>query len=207
MKNLLLSLLLTSSFLSSLAQTPVSVNFKSDPISATTQSGRWFLGVNGTGGLGRGNVSEIDTWSATGQAGYFIADRWVAGLQVSYGSHHLVNKLAGAASYTPQPAWKRNDRYFSPEIFTRYYFTPWKVKPFAQLSGGWNFQTNEATYITGGDTQVSSSNFTAKAALGVSFKLGKRANIDLMYSQSLLGKSQPGDINGLRLGLTFLIGK
>lgn len=131
----------------------------------------------------------------------------MAGLQVSYGAYRATNKLAGTASFVPQPALKRNDRYFSPELFSRYYFASWKVKPFAQLSGGWNFQNREATYLIGENTQVSSSNFTAKAALGVSFKLGKRANIDLMYNRSLLGKPQLGDLSGFRLGVTFQIGK
>lgn len=169
--------------------------------------GQWFLGLNGRGGLGRGNI-DSDSWSTTGQAGYFIANRWVAGLQVSYGAYHAVNKLEGTASYTPQPAWKSKERFFTPEIFTRYYFTSWKVQPFAQLSGGWNFQTREASYFLSEDTQIlSASNFTDKAALGVSSKLGKRANIDLLYNRSILGKSQPGAFGGLRLGLTFLLGK
>ena len=207
MKNLLLSLLIITASLSVLAQTPEYAPSKSDRMNATMQRGQWFLGVNGTGGVGHGSGVESDTWSATGQAGYFVANRWIAGLQVSYGAHHFVNKLASAASYIPQPAWKGNDRFFAPEIFTRYYFTNGKVKPFAQLSGGWNFHNRDATYFIGENTQVSSSNFTAKAALGVSFKIGKRASIDLMYNRSLLSKPQFGDYNGFRLGLTFLIGK
>lgn len=206
MKNLLLSFLLIGFFNPILAQTQGTLSNK-DFTTASMQKGQWFLGLNATGGLGRGSVSDSDLWSTSGQAGYFIADRWVAGLQVSYGAYHAVNKLAGTASYLPQPAWKRNERFFIPEIFTRYYFTSGKVKPFAQLSGGWNFQNTQATYFIGEDTRVSASHFTANAALGVSFKLSKRASIDLMYNRSILGKSQPGDFNGLRLGLTFLLGK
>ncbi len=210
MKNLLLSLCLTVSTIPVLwAQTldELSGSAKKERTAIPMSKGSRFLGLNGAGGIGRGHISEIDTWSATGQAGYFIADRWVAGLQLSYGSFHFVDKLAGTASYIPQPAWKKNDRYFSPEIFTRYYFTPWKVKPFVQLSGGWNFQTRDSAYLSGENTQVSTSNFTAKAALGVSFKLGKRMGLDLMYNRSLLSKPQLGDYNGFRLGLTFIIGK
>lgn len=206
MKNILLPLLLLGFFHPILAQFPESATFKNDRIDVPMQKGQWFLGLNGTGGVGRSKIHDSDTWLATGQVGYFVADRWATGLQVSYGAYHEVNKLAGTASYLPQPAWKRNDRFFTPEIFTRYYFTSWKVKPFAQVSGGWNFQTREASYFMGEDTQVSASNFTAKAALGVSFKLGKRANIDLMYNQSILGKPRPGDFNGLRLGVSFLFG-
>lgn len=207
MRNLLLSLFMISPSLSVLAQTSESISLKSDQINATMQKGQWFVGVNGTGGAGRGTGSHSDTWSATGQVGYFIANRWVAGLQVSYGAYHATNKLAGTASFIPQPALERNDRYFTPEIFTRYYFADWKVKPFAQLSGGWNFQDREATYLIGENTRISSSSFTAKAALGVSFKLGKRVNLDLMYSQSLIRPASFGDYSGLRLGVTFLIGK
>ncbi|MPR32585.1 outer membrane beta-barrel protein [Salmonirosea aquatica] len=206
MKNLLLSFLFISLFNPILAQTQGNLTGK-DFTHASMQKGQWFLGLNGTGGLGRGNVSDSDTWSATGQAGYFIANRWITGIQVSYGAYHAVNKLAAASSMFPQPAWKRNERFITPELFTRYYFTSGKVKPFAQLSGGWNFQTREATYFIGENTQASASNFTAKAGLGVSFRLSKRINLDLMYNRSILSKQQPGDFNGLRLGLTFLIGK
>lgn len=171
------------------------------------QKGQWFLGLNGTGGVGRGGISDSDTWSTTGQAGYFIANRWVAGIQLSYGAYHATNKLAGTSSFTPQPALERNDRYISPEIFTRYYFTDWKVKPFAQLSGGWSFQDGQASYLTGENTQISSSKFTAKAALGVRFRLGNRASIDLLYNRNLTKPMSFGDANGFRLGISFLLNK
>jgi hypothetical protein len=205
-KNLLLTFLLVGLFNPILAQTKGTPSNK-EFTNGSRQKGQWFLGLNATGGLGRGSVSDSDLWSTTGQVGCFVANRWVTGLQVSYGAYHTMNKLAGTASYIPQPAGKSNERYFSPEIFSRYYFTSGKVKPFAQLSGGWNFRTREATYFVGEDTQVSASHFTANAALGVSFKLGKRASIDLMYNRSIVDKPQFGDFNGLRLGLTFRIGK
>lgn len=203
MKNLLLSFLFIGLFNPILAQTQGTLK---DFTTTSMQKGQWFLGLNGSGGLGRGNI-DSESWSTTGQVGYFVANRWIAGLQVSYGAYQAVNKLAAASSLFPQPVWKTNERFFTPEIFTRYYFTSWKVQPFAQLSGGWNFQTREASYFLSENTQiVSASNFTAKAALGVSFKLGKRVNLDLMYNHSL-SKPQPGEFNGLRLGVSVLLGK
>lgn len=75
MKKFLFSLFIISPFCSVIAQTPEYAPSKNDQTKTTMQRGQWFLGANGAGGLGRGDISNSDTWSATGQAGYFIADR------------------------------------------------------------------------------------------------------------------------------------
>lgn len=177
----------------------------SHTIPAIMHRGQLFLGVNGTGGIGRGGVSTIDTWSGTGQIGYFLAQRWVTGVQLTYGSYHATNNLAGTSSYYPQPFYKRNEVNITPEVFTRYYFTNWKVKPFVQASAGWNFATGKYTQINGENSNVNGNNFAAKAALGVSFKLGQRATIDLLYDHSLTKSATIGEVSGLRLGVSFLV--
>ncbi|GHB76295.1 autotransporter outer membrane beta-barrel domain-containing protein [Persicitalea jodogahamensis] len=210
MKNFILALTISGLCLPVLAQTPAAIPSSSNPASATMQKGQLFIGANGTGGGGRGEGLRSTTWSGTGQLGYFIARRWATGLQFSYGNYRSINNLAGASSFFPQPIWKRNESNFSPELFTRYYFTDWKVKPFVQASTGWNLATGEYIEVNGETTNIRDNSFTAKAALGVSFRIGKRASVDLLYSKSLTRYTTPttfADLDGLRLGGTFLIGK
>ena len=212
MKNLQISLLFVALATTSLrAQTPNEIITSTEETNATIPmgAGSRFVGLNGTGGFGGSNFYKHDTWVITGQGGYFVADRLLVGLQLSYGESIFEDKAAGASAiFIAKPILKQNIRTLTPEIFTRYYLTSWKIKPFAQLSAGWNFQSGNTRYLFGNENAVSARNsFTAKAALGVSFKLGKRANIDLMYNRSLLSKPNIGDLDGLRLGLTFRIGK
>ena len=119
-----------------LAQTPNGIPeiVKNSNASIPMGAGSYYLGINGTGGWSGGAVSTGHTWSVTGQGGYFVAKRLLAGLQLSYGEHSFTNNLAGTSSMYPGPAWKRRNMYFTPELFSRYYFTSGRVKPFVQLS-------------------------------------------------------------------------
>lgn len=157
--------------------------------------------------MGEEQSNTHNFWSATGQAGYFVANRLLVGLQFSYGANNLRFESYNTMGAPSTTHTEQHHKYYTPEVFARYYFANWKVKPFAQLSGGWNLSSGNLTEFSGLSTKLSDNNFAAKAALGVSFKIGKRANIDLLYSQSLTKSRNFGDANGLRLGATFLLGK
>lgn len=209
MKNLLLSLFLIASTVPTLhAQSTdeINSNKKEKKTAIPMSKGNRFLGLNGMGGFGNGFDGTNYSWVATGQGGYFMATRLLVGAQFSYGqSYRRVGQAMG--NLPVELISTHYDISINPELFARYYFTSGKVKPFVQVSSGWNFTSGTQKSINGPTATISENNFTARAALGISFKLGKRANIDLMYNRSLLSKPQYGDYNGLRLGGTFLIGK
>lgn len=209
MKNLLLSIcLIALTVLTLRAQSTDEIisNKKEKKTAIPMSKGNHFLGLNGAGGFGGGVFGRHNIWTATGQGGYFIANKLLVGAQLSYGEH---NRHPGEATGTllGNPILSYRIVNVNPELFARYYFTSGKVKPFVQASTGWNFTSGRQSEMSGLTTRINENSFTARAALGISFKLGKRANIDLMYTRSLLGKPRLGDYNGFRLGTTFLIGK
>ncbi|WP_373513703.1 outer membrane beta-barrel protein [Persicitalea sp.] len=212
MKNLPISLLFVALAATSLrAQTPNETSKATEKasIAIPMSKGSRFVGLNGTGGFGGSNSYKHDTWSLTGQGGYFVANRLLVGLQLSYGEYDFEDKAAGtSAIFVAKPIRTQNTRSLRPEIFTRYYFTSWKVKPFAQLSAGWNFQSGNTSYLFGGENTVAARNsFTAAAGLGLSFRVSRRVNIDLLYNRNITNTQSISTPTSLRLGVTFLIGK
>ena len=209
MKNLrttLLFIILTTTSLWAQKPEEVSKTTQKTDIVIPMSAGSWFLGMNGTGGFGRGVAGNTNILNVTGQGGYFVANRLVAGLQFTYGRFHSTHPIS-SSSFFPGPPLERNEFVFTPELFARYYFTSWKVKPFAQLSAGWSFQKGDVRYTSGEVTGVSADGFTAAAGLGLSFRVSKRVNIDLMYNKGLVRTQNFGTPSGLRLGVTFLLNK
>lgn len=201
---LLLSICASTPTIAQEVDNPEIVTVKEAP--KTMQKGQFMVGLIGMGGFGGRSGSTNSLWSLTGQGGYFVANRLLVGVQFSYGEHNLRFESYTPSSIPSKPTFTEYHlKHYTPEVFTRCYFTDWKVKPFVQASAGWNVITGDRTAFSGLSTSASGNNFTSKAALGVSFKVGKRGSIDLLYSKSLNSPRNFGDTNGFRLGVSFLL--
>jgi hypothetical protein len=87
-------------------------------------------------------------------------------------------------------------------------FTPYRIRPFAQLSTGYNFQWGEEENALKASQSVKSSNAVAARAAGLTFLVGKRLTLDLMYNHRLFTASRLSDSNErskVRLGFSWSI--
>ena len=166
------------------------------------KKGNFTTGLNFMGGWG----SSTNKWSVTGQAGYFFADRWIGGFQLSAGkcTYGPVETTTSTPTYS-----KFSDFSLTPEIYTRYYFTSYRLKPFAQLSSGYNGQWRNEDYNNGAKYKYRAGNFVLAGAVGASFMLGKQIVIEALYNQQFFKKPKfTDDANRdlkFRIGASFFL--
>lgn len=167
------------------------------------QKGNFIAALDGLGAVTNSMYRKRIYGSIAPSAGYFIADRMAAGVRLSYGKDG-VGKKEGIPLGTS--VLEYSHRSLAPELFLRYYVTRYRIKPFIQLSTGYNFQWGETENSNGSRRTVSASNAIGNAQGGLFFLLGKRLSIDVMYSQRIFSKSSLNDANEktkLRLGLSW----
>lgn len=94
----------------------------------------------------------------------------------------------------------------APEVFVRYYAPRIKIKPFVQVSAGYNFQWGETENTSGQMEKVKASNVIGSVEGGIRFPIGKRFSIDASYNWRAFSKSTLFDANEkgrLRFGVSF----
>lgn len=155
------------------------------------EKGTYILGLNGSGSYGNGALSKSSAVSFTPWVGFFPLQNMAAGVRLSYGRDILEIK----DSSVPFPAHKISS--VAPEVFIRYYVPKIKVKPFAQVGVGYNFQQEAGRKVSDAIGSVEG---------GLSFPLGRRLGLEVSYNWRAFGTSTLMDANNktnLRLGIIF----
>ena len=165
------------------------------------QKGRYIVGLNGTGGFNNNSHFRHPIWSLSPWAGYFVAPNLATGLRMSYGKDAIEVKRGNTGSIPEH-------RYHSlaPEVFIRYYTPRVKIKPFVQVSAGYNFQWGESENTPGQMTKVKASNAVGSVEGGIRFPIAKRFSLDAAYNWRAFSKSTLNDVNEKgtwRLGMSF----
>lgn len=166
--------------------------------------GNRYLGLNGSWVYANGVINSHGALSVTAQGGYFVANRLITGLQLTYQTDNFQTKDGGASLPTNSHASYRY-KYYVPEVFARYYITSFKVKPIAQLSAGWSFRSGTETDILGKDKGVSSNKITAGAAIGLGWLAAKNISVELLYNRRLGKMEFTDDVTKFRVGVSVLI--
>lgn len=164
------------------------------------QKGSKYVGLNGVGTYASSPNFSTSRWSSTVQAGHFFANRFVAGVQLSYG--RMSQTLKTNASIIV-PTYKVAS--WSPELFGRYYLTSLKIKPLLQLSTGYSFQDSRRE-VSGLPTFKPSSQLVVNGAVGISYFFSKSIAAEMIYNHRFTEKQQL-DANAdskLRLGVTIM---
>nr|WP_295934326.1 hypothetical protein [uncultured Dyadobacter sp.] len=144
------------------------------------------------------------TWSLSPQIGYLVADRLVVGLQFSMGKRYQRNKSGAPGTYV-LPEYQLYSAL--PEIYSRYYLLRFRLKPFVQLSSGYNFQWGKK-YTDGMHTTVNSQNFALSGAFGLNLRLSRRIGLEALFNTRFDNNSKLIDANELlkyRLGVSICI--
>lgn len=168
------------------------------------RKGSFTLGLNASGsGVNTINHSGKN-WSLAPQVGYLVAHRLVVGFQVSMGKWSQKLKTG-----TPPAYMIPEYQFYSvlPEIYSRYYLLDFRLKPFVQLSSGYNFQWgNEQN----GSLEASSDsrNFALSGAFGLSFRISRHVGLEALYNARFDNNSRILDANEnlkYRLGISIFI--
>ncbi|GEM_PF-860822 len=171
------------------------------PMTGYLQKGSRYVGLNGIGTYSNSSDFSTGSWSVTTQGGYFVANRFVAGVQLSYGK--VSQALKANTSYVV-PTYKIVT--WAPELFGRYYITSLKVKPLLQFSTGYSFQGSRGE-ISGLPEFKLSNQFIANGAVGISYFFSKSIAAELTYNRRLTD-SQKFDANTstkIRLGVAIFL--
>ncbi|GAB3170088.1 outer membrane protein [Telluribacter humicola] len=141
----------------------------------------------------------------TPQLGYLIANRLVAGFQLSYGKDSFNYK-----NNSPQLPSVPGHQYHSiaPELYSRYYLTGYRVKPFVQISAGYNWQKELVDTTTGEEVSSSSNNFIGAGGIGLGYMLTRSVAIEGLYNYRFFTKSRIIDANEdlkFRLGVSVFL--
>ncbi|MEO6282423.1 MAG: hypothetical protein ABIO93_03485 [Dyadobacter sp.] len=168
------------------------------------RKGSFTLALNASGsGVNTINHSGKN-WSLAPQVGYLVANRLVVGFQLSIGKSSQRLKTGTPAVYMI-PEYE----FYSvlPEIYSRYYLLDFKLKPFVQLSSGYNFQWGNEQK---GSLEASSDsqNFALSGAFGLSFRIGRHVALEALYNARFDNNSRILDSNEnlkYRLGLSIFI--
>ncbi len=160
------------------------------------QKGKYAVGLNFFYG-----PTASPSWTTTGQAGYFIANKWIAGFQLTtFGEKSTYDRF-------PNSLYTKSSQFsISPEIYTRYYISHSRFRPFVQLSAGYKAYTLTRT-LTGVDQKstIKTEGITYGGAIGISYQAAKSVNIELLYNNQYFKKSKDlGDLK-LRLGATVFL--
>ncbi len=183
------------------AQASFSQPYAAERVTGQLQKKSTLIMIDGAGGMTSGVYRKSAFWSVAPSAGYLVTDGLAAGLRLSYGQDLSERKIDTA---TAVPDY----HYYSlaPEAFARYYITSYRIRPFVQLSAGYNFQWGTEEDSKKAEYSVKASNAIGAAAGGITFLLGKRLTFDLMYSHRLFAGSQLADANRrtkIRLGFSW----
>lgn len=144
------------------------------------------------------------TWSLTPQIGYLVADRLVVGLQFSLGKRFQKDKSGAPVTYV-SPEYQLYSAL--PEIYSRYYLLRFKLKPFVQLSSGYNFQWGKE-YTDGMHTNVNSRNFALSGAFGLNLRLSRSIGLEALFNTRFDNNSKlidAGELLKYRLGVSICI--
>lgn len=163
-----------------------------------------FLGLNGSGAYTNGMINTRGVFSITGQGGYFVANRLIAGIQFTYQTDNLQTKDIGVNLPVDSDVHHRY-KYYVPEVFARYYITSFRVKPIAQLSTGWNFQSGSRTDVSGEEKRISSNNFTVGATVGLGWLATKNVSVELLYNKKLSRIDYADGVTKFRIGVSVLV--
>lgn len=177
-----------------IAQDSASV-FKRASFNEHFQKGRYAVGANFFYA-----PTSSPSWTITGQAGYFIANKWLSGAQVTFYGENSVSKAGSGSLYS-----RSRQFAFSPEIFTRYYISRSRFRPFVQIAAGYK-SYSAITVNRGADQEeiAAKRGMTYGAAIGLSYQVTRRINIELLYNRQYFQKKMDlGDLR-LRLGATVL---
>ncbi len=160
-----------------------------------------------SGNFSGGWATHTLFWTANSQVGYIISDNLIGGVQVGLGNYKMdaiFSKALGKGEL------EINTFSITPEIYTRYYISKLRIKPFLQLSTGYNFQLKKERNTTE-ELVRTHGNYVASGAAGISFLLGKKLTFEVLYNQQILTKPKfLYDANRhlkLRLGMSFFINR
>lgn len=166
------------------------------------KKGGYTLALNGSTGAENNLYQRNREWSVIPQVGYLIADRWVVGFQLSFGK-----KFQRAKSDTQATSTIPDYDYYSalPEIYSRYYLLAYRLKPFVQISSGYNIQwgNNQTGAVK---TSSDSRNFAVSGAFGLNFRITKGIGLEALYNARFDNNSRIEDANDsckYRLGLSM----
>lgn len=176
----------------------------SDNISAALQKGNFVATLNASASAANDIHQLTRTWSLTPQFGYLLADRLVVGLQFSVGKRFQNNKSGAPVAYM-FPEYQLQSAL--PEIYSRYYLLRFRLKPFVQLSSGYNFQWGKE-YTDGMQATVNSQNFTVSGAFGLNLRLSRCIGLEALFNTRFDNNSKVIDANELlkyRLGIAISI--
>jgi len=165
--------------------------------------GTYIAGIYGSGGFNNSPLYKHPTWSLSPWAGYFVAPNLATGLRIAYGNDASRFKDGTAASSV---MLEHDHRSLAPEIFVRYYVPYIKVKPFIQVSAGYNFQWGESENDSGRMEKVKASNAIGSIEGGIRFPVGKRISIDAAYNYRIFSTSalqDPNQKGKIRIGLSY----
>jgi len=126
----------------------------------------------------------------------------VTGIQLSIG-RELSNKKPGNA---PSPITDYEFYSLDPELFTRYYVTSFRVKPFVQISSGYNFQWGRRSNTSSERISQGAGNYTVSGALGINFLITKSIAVEALYNHRFAADSQLADPNKnlkIRVGISL----
>jgi len=180
-------------------------NYSDVPVKDRMQQGNWAAGGNITGGFIGGSLVKNNSYGATAQVGYLLVKRLVTGVQVSYGANHYVLKRP---VNNPSLTLEHHHHSFTPEIFTRYYITSYKVKPFVHLSAGNKWLWGTQQKVGGTPLDSRETQFTSSVAAGFCWLIKPKWAIEAMYQHQMTAIAPIVDGNSktnIRLGLNFFI--
>ena len=168
------------------------------------KKGSFTLALNASTSATNAIQHQSRSWSLTPQAGYLVANRLVVGLQFSMGKNYQRLKPG-----TPATIALPEYQFYSalPEIYSRYYLLRFRLKPFAQLSSGYNFQWGKK-YTDGIQVPVNSQNFALSGAFGLNLRISRHIGLDALYNARFDNNSRIIDSNELlkyRLGLSIFM--
>ena len=194
----------------SFAQRPALMGFSgpypTNPVKDDLEKGNRMFSIDGLVSGGAGSAITNFQWSVSPLVGLMVARHLAVGLRLPYGKE-VVRVKDNSTVRVASPDHMINS--LSPEIYARYYGTPYRVKPFFQLATGYNFQFGEEKGFNGrSDRELKSRNYTMSGALGISFFVNRRFSMELQYNRRFLKKSSLDDANDkvkIRLGASWFI--
>ena len=201
---LIIWLFILASFSHTLAQenSALSEPTSSSGNSAVLKKGRIVATLNASASAANDIQQLTRTWSLSPQIGYLVADRLVVGLQFSTGKRYQRNKSGAPGAYM-LPEYQLYS--VLPEIYSRYYLLRFRLKPFVQLSSGYNFQWGKE-YTDGVHTTVNSQNFALSGAFGLNLRLSRCIGLEALFNTRFDNNSKLLDANELlkyRLGISI----
>jgi outer membrane protein len=206
---LCLSVLLIFVFSSQLfAQDPQLLGFSGPystvPVRDDLMKGNRMISLDGLGGGSNSAYRKANFWSVSPMVGYMVAKRMAMGIRLSYGQDKWKEKVTSSLNVIPD----QTARSLAPELFVRYYITPYRVKPYLQVSTGYNFQRQSKESVSGEMLARQSGNYVGAGAVGASVLLNKKIAMELQYNHRFFSRSEFDDANSkikIRVGVSWFI--